>query len=268
LKAFRDLSRIRSHAGMISRRQQAFLRIKSNPREYTATRELEQLSQTPISTAIILDQLDKNIGKNVLEVGAGLGLITKNLLQRGRFVSALEPDSQLFKQLDVNLHHQNLKKFNSTLAAWNNEERPGQMFDTILYVNVLEHIDNDVEELQNAAKFCTANGRIVVFVPSNPALYGTMDWMSAHFRRYRKKELEKVAMSAGLKIHSCEYFDAVGKVPYFLMYRLLRKTTLGSSSVGIYDKLIVPLSAKVPHFLTQKLGGKNLVLIASPLIND
>jgi 2-polyprenyl-3-methyl-5-hydroxy-6-metoxy-1,4-benzoquinol methylase len=263
-RALRDLPRIKAHAGMIRRRQEAFLEVKSNPQKYTATRELEQLSQTPISTKIILDLLDPHIGENVLEVGAGLGLITQNLLQRNRTVTALEPDGQLFAQLDTSVRDPKAKKFNTTLELWNHESIISPRFDSILYINVLEHIENDIEELRRASEHCNHNGKIVVFVPSGPALYGTMDWMSAHFRRYQKKELEQVAISAGLKIHKCEYFDVVGKLPYLLMYRALRRTNLGSSSVGIYDKVIVPLSAKVPQFLTNKLGGKNLILIASP----
>ena len=263
-RALRDLPRIKSHAGMIARREQAFLKIKSNPKKYTATRELEQLSQTPVSTRIILDEIEEDLGQNVLEVGAGLGLITGNLLQRGKSVTALEPDVRLFNQLNASITGDNLSKFNETLETWSSELNNVQLFDSVLYINVLEHIQNDIKELSQAARYCEHGGKIIIFVPAEPALYGTLDWMSAHFRRYRKKELESVVRAAGLDVLTCEYFDAVGKVPYWIMYRILRKTKLGSSSVGIYDKVIVPLSAKVPQSLTRRLGGKNLILIASP----
>jgi 2-polyprenyl-3-methyl-5-hydroxy-6-metoxy-1,4-benzoquinol methylase len=262
--ALRDLPKIKSHAGMIARREEAFLKIRSDPQKYTATRELEQLSQTPISTKIILDKLEKNIGQNVLEIGAGLGLITRNLLHRGKSVTALEPDAHLFHQLNTLVAGENLHKFNDTLETWSTGLNEVELFDSILYINVLEHIQNDITELSNAALYCQPDGKIIIFVPSEPALYGTMDWMSAHFRRYRRKELEAVVRAAGLDVHTCEYFDVVGKVPYWLMYRILRRTKLGSSSVGIYDKIIVPLSTKVPESMTRRLGGKNLILIASP----
>ena len=264
LSALRDLPKIKSHTGMILRREKAFLKVRSDPQNYTATRELEQLSQTPISTRIILDKLEKNVGQNVLEIGAGLGLITRNLLQRGKSVTALEPDIHLFSQLDTLVTGEKLVKFNGTLETWSTRVDKENLFDSILYINVLEHIQDDVAELKNAAKYCQPHGKIVIFVPSEPALYGTMDWMSAHFRRYRRTELESVVRASGLNVISCEYFDSVGKIPYWLMYRILRKSKLGSSSVGIYDKVIVPLSAKIPQSMTQKLGGKNLILIASP----
>ena len=71
----------------------------------------------------------------------------------------------------------------------------------------------------------------------------------------------KYAM-CNLEVVECRYFDPVGKFPYWIMYRVLKKKTLGSSAVGLYDKVIVPLSAILPVWLVRRLGGKNLVLIA------
>jgi len=99
LRAVRDLPRIRAHWSMVKRRESAFMKIKSDPRRYTASRELEQLSNTPVSTKIIVDELAPHIGRRMLEVGAGLGLITEQLLERGKTVTALEPDPRLFTAL-------------------------------------------------------------------------------------------------------------------------------------------------------------------------
>ena len=128
---------------------------------------------------------------------------------------------------------------------------------------MLEHIENDVEELRTASKVCRPGGTIVVFVPATPSLYGSMDWISAHFRRYRAAELEAVAQNANLKIVDSFYFDLVGKIPYWVMYRLLKKESLGNSAVGLYDKVIVPMSARLPRWLMKRFGGKNLILICT-----
>ena len=129
---------------------------------------------------------------------------------------------------------------------------------------MLEHIEDDVQELCTASKVIRPGGNIVIFVPATPSLYGSMDWISAHFRRYRVAELEAVARNANLKIVDTFYFDLVGKFPYWLMYRLFKKQSLGSSAVGLYDKVIVPLSARIPRWLMKRTGGKNLVLICTP----
>ncbi|MEY3691020.1 MAG: hypothetical protein RJB57_675, partial [Actinomycetota bacterium] len=222
LRAVRDLPRIRAHWSMVRRREHAFESIKSNPAEYTASRELEQLSNTPVSTRIIVDMLEPHIGHNVLEIGAGLGLITSSLLGRDRKVTAVEPDPNLFARLIENPDAASAGHVNATLASWHDAEGMRGSFDTVLYVNVLEHIENDVDELSLASGMCTPDGNIVVFVPATPSLYGTMDWMSAHFRRYRMAELETVAKFADLDVVESFYFDPVGKFPYWMMYRVLK----------------------------------------------
>ena len=263
-RALRDLPKIRAHWSMLRRREEAFQLVKSDPENYTASRELEQLSNTPQSTKIILDTLAPYIGNNVMEVGAGLGLITTNLVNRGKSVVALEPDPRLFAQLQTNVDSQHARLHNSTLGEWSQNNSSTNKFDTILYINVLEHIENDVQELREALKLCSPEGKIVVFVPATPSLYGSMDWISAHFRRYRIDELEAVAKRAGLQVLLSQYFDLVGKFPYWLMYRALKKKTLGGGAVGIYDKVIVPLSSVIPQSVMKRTGGKNLVLICTP----
>ena len=262
-RAVRDLPRIRAHWSMVKRRETAFEKVKSDPENYTASRELEQLSNTPHSTKIILDALSPHIGEQVLEVGAGLGLITNSLIQRQKSVVALEPDPRLFEHLTKNVSDREASTHNATLSEWKTNSSYGNKFDTILYINVLEHIQDDVEELRRAATVCKESGNIVIFVPATPSLYGSMDWISAHFRRYRIEELEAVAKRANLKIVQSEYFDLVGKFPYWLMYRVFKKKTLGGSAVGIYDKVIVPLSSIVPKSIMKRTGGKNLVLVCS-----
>lgn len=264
LRAVRDLPRIRAHWSMVKRREKAFERIVSDPKAYTASRELEQLANTPVSTGIILDELESHVGRRVLEIGAGLGLITESLINRQREVTALEPDAGLFSHLQANDGAATARRFDTTLHEWPHLATEAGTFDTVLYVNVLEHIKDDVGELVTASRACRSGGNIVVFVPAGPSLYGSMDWISAHFRRYRMKELEAVAKSAGLRIVDIRYFDTVGKFPYWLMYRVLKKRSLGSGAVGVYDKVIVPLSARLPRSFTRIVGGKNLILVAQP----
>lgn len=261
LRAVRDLPRIRAHWSMVRRREKAFTMVRSDPQKYTASRELEQLSNTPVSTEIILDELMPHIGRRVLEVGAGLGLITEQLLAHGRSVTALEPDPGLFERISSKSFARPVELMNSTLPAAIADGWSPEPFDTALYVNVLEHIGDDVEELRCVRELLAPGGSVVVFVPATPSLYGTMDWMSAHFRRYRQAELETVARAAGFDVVDCRYFDLVGKFPYWLMYRVMRRTNLGGGAVGIYDKVIIPLSARIPGSVMRRTGGKNLILV-------
>jgi hypothetical protein len=105
---------------------------------------------------------------------------------------------------------------------------------------------------------------VVIFVPAMPSLYGTMDEVSGHFRRYRRAELTSVLERAGFTVDLIHGFDAVGILPYWLSYRIMRRSTLGGTAVGLYDKVIIPLSRLVSRVTRRRGPGKNLIAVASP----
>ena len=261
LKAIRDLPRIGAHSKMIKLREQGFNPSSASPRNYSAHRELELLASTPISTRIIVNTLSPHMGNNVLEVGAGLGLITQMLVNDGKNVTALEPDANLFEQFNKNVKSTNARGYCMTLGEYLARFPSDNSFDTVIYVNVLEHIRDDIGELRTALGAMRENARLIVFVPASPRLYGTMDWISGHFRRYRMNELKTVAQIAGLQLIECRAFDPIGVIPYWIMYRLLRRNTLSASSVSLYDKVIIPLSVAIPSSIIRRIGGKNLILV-------
>lgn len=259
-RAVRDLPRIRSVAGMVRRRDEGFLKAAhgaAGPANYNASRELEVLSNTPVSTRIIVDELAPAVGHRVLEVGSGLGLITAELVARGHEVTALEPDPSLFARAAEN--GSPARRINATLADAGLEGK----FDTVLYVNVLEHIADDIAELALARERLVPGGNVVIFVPAMPALYGTMDAVSGHHRRYRRAELRAVMVRAGLRPGQVRNFDLVGLVPYWLSYRVMRRTVLGQATVGLYDKVVIPVSLAVSRVVRRRGPGKNLVATGS-----
>jgi glycosyltransferase involved in cell wall biosynthesis/precorrin-6B methylase 2 len=260
-RAIRDLPRISTHAKMVGYREREFNPSTASPKNYSAHRELELLASTPVSTRIIVNTLSPFIGEEVLEVGAGLGLITQMLVDDGKKVTALEPDAGLFSRFSENLKSSGANGYCMTLNEYLGTVAPDASFDTILYVNVLEHIGDDIGELKTALRAMKPDAKVVIFVPAAPRLYGTMDWISGHFRRYRMNELKSVASMAGLKIVECRAFDPIGALPYWLMYRLLKSRTLSNSSVTLYDKIIIPLSAAIPASVIRRTGGKNLILV-------
>ena len=129
-------------------------------------------------------------------------------------------------------------------------------------MNVLEHIENDIDELTIARSIIKDEGTIVVFVPALPRLYGSMDAISSHYRRYRRKELQAVIAAADMTVEKIFYFDSVGVLPYWLSYKVLNKKTLGGSTVKLYDKLVIPISLALSRVTKNKTYGKNLVVIA------
>lgn len=259
-RAVRDLPEIASVAAMVRRREEGFLTAahgSAGPSAYNASRELEVLSNTPVSTRIILDELLPHVGPRVLEVGAGLGLVTEQLVAAGRTVTALEPDPSLHERIGARGEGATVR--NATLVS-SGLEGP---FDTVLYVNVLEHIEDDAAELAAARGILGTGGNIVIFVPAMPSLWGTMDAVSGHFRRYRRRELATVMHAAGLRPVVMRNFDPVGIAPYWLAYRVLRRRVLGGAAVGAYDKVIIPASRAVSRLTRGRGPGKNLIAVGS-----
>ena len=134
--------------------------------------------------------------------------------------------------------------------------------------NVLEHIDNDVEVLNEIRKKIKPGGKLAIYVPALPFLYSGLDKKIGHYRRYTKKELIKKVSAAGFTVKDCYYNDSLG-ILASLTIKVLgykNKVGLGSlKSIVLYDKRIYPISKILDRLILRKVIGKNLFLFA---VND
>ena len=103
-----------------------------------------------------------------------------------------------------------------------------QQPDSIIYVNVLEHIADDVNELKQISRTLHTGGRLFIFVPAFPWLFGSFDRQINYFRRYTRTELEEKCVTAGFKVITSKYFDLFGVVPWWVKYRLLQSNQNGA----------------------------------------
>jgi SAM-dependent methyltransferase len=228
-------------------------------------KDLEAMSFAVRYHRWLLDELRPFIGKNIVEVGAGKGSFSEMLLDTNPdFLSLVEP-SEMFLDLERNIESNangtQVKFFHSIFETAKEEIASGAKPDTIIYVNVLEHIDNDERELGLIRESLKAGGRCLIFVPAMRALFSKFDRDLGHFRRYRKGELEKKVRDAGFKILRSKYFDLAGVAPWFVKYRILRSRSLGGGAVSMYDNLVVPIMRRVESIVTPPFG-KNILLVA------
>ena len=229
---------------------------------FGATVELANLSDADRFLTWISDELRPHLGKRVLEVGAGVGAIATKLADAGHEVMAIEPADNVFPELAART------KANPRVTALQVtsqellDRASTPPFDSVVYVSVMEHILDDVAELRTAAQLVEPGGTIAMFVPALPALYGSLDYKSGHYRRYDRDLLRSVIEQAGLELVESKYMDVAGVVPYFLMYRVLNVQRLHAGSSKVFDSLIVPVS----RFLQRRVGspavGKNLLAVA------
>lgn len=221
-------------------------------------RDLEAMSFARNYHGWIVEEFQPYIGGTVAEVGAGTGNFSELLLQHAARLVSFEPSSNMYPALRARFaESRNVETVNSPLGAAS--DRFGA-FDTVVYVNVLEHIEDDAQELSLAFKALRQGGHLLVFVPALPFLYGELDRNVGHVRRYYKRDLVARAQASGFRVARVRYFDFAGILPWYVAFVLLRRPITGTK-VDLYDRFVVPLMRRIERHVTPPIG-KNLLLIA------
>jgi len=204
------------------------------------------------------------LGRDVLEVGAGNGNTTRVLCHgdADRWV-CLEPDATMADQLIVSIGDGELpgccRVKVGTLADLGAQDR----FDTILYIDVLEHIAADRAELARAAGHLRENGHLVVLSPAHQWLFTPFDRAIGHHRRYTKQSLRALSPEA-LSLVRLDYLDSVGMLAS-LGNRLVLKSSMPSPrQIALWDGLMVPLSRLADPLLGHRLGKSVLGVWTRP----
>jgi SAM-dependent methyltransferase len=225
-----------------------------------SSRDLEVMSFARNYHAWILARFRPYLGKQVAEVGAGAGSFSELLLQEPieRLV-AVEPSPNVYAFLEEkSAHEPRLISHNDIFPTV--AKRYREAFDAVVYVNVLEHVEDDAAELRHVRAALKEGGHVCIFVPALSLLYSAHDKAIGHYRRYHKHALEKLVTDAGFELVDARYFDVVGILPWLILVRLL-KWSPGGGSVSLYDSVVVPVM-RVLESLVPPPVGKNLLLIA------
>ena len=222
-------------------------------------KDLEAMSFAKNYHEWIIGEFSQYIGEDVAEVGAGMGNFSDYLLgAKIKNLVAFEPSDNMFSVFEKKYYqHTNVTAVNDFFEE-QSDNYIGS-FDSVCYVNVLEHIEDDCVALSHAYKALRKNGSILIFVPALPFLYSNLDEKVGHYRRYSKTKLVSAVSSAGFSISKVKYFDIAGIIPWYIAFVLLRQTTT-EGNVLVYDRLIVPIMRKVESTVTPIIG-KNLVLV-------
>jgi glycosyltransferase involved in cell wall biosynthesis len=182
------------------------------------------------------------IGRRVLEIGAGFGNITRHLKGRELLVAsdldpvALEHLKGVFRD-DPSVR---IASYRFPLDGSAREEVRALDVDTVVCLNVLEHIENDRTTLANLKEALSPGGRLILLVPAFARLYGTLDEHLHHFRRYEKAELEQKIREAGFELEDLRFVNRPGIFGWWLNGRVLRRRVLPRGQLLAF-KLLMPL---------------------------
>jgi SAM-dependent methyltransferase len=226
--------------------------------------ELTVFAEVRIWRAYWHAQIAPFVHGRVLEVGAGIGTNTQ-LLSAAEVENwiALEPDPEMVDHLLALLREGRLPDWCEPLLGTIRDIPVGSRFDTLLYADVLEHIEQDRAELLEAAARLDRGGNLIVLAPAHQQLFSPFDAAIGHFRRYALRQL--VALGPpDLQLVCARYLDSVGMIASVANRLLLRSGTPTPAQVRVWDRLMGRISRWLDPVFLFKVGKSVLVIWRKP----
>jgi SAM-dependent methyltransferase len=201
-----------------------------------------------------------HLGRSVLEVGAGLGTNTPYLLgpAQARWV-CLEPDGALTAQIPATLAGHPQLNIVEARTGMLRDLALDELFDTILYIDVLEHIEDDSGEMRLALRHLAPGGKIVVLSPAQPGLYTEFDRALGHYRRYTRASL-RACTPAGARLVTLFALDSFGLLASVANKLLLHQSMPTAKQIAFWDGCLVPVSRFTDPLIGFTLG-KSLIAV-------
>ena len=209
----------------------------------------ERFDEATLHIKYCLSFIKKYINGNILEVGAGCGSFTKTYISKKlQSISLTELDAKNIDDLNFRFSNEKrIKIFKKKISQIDG------IFDCIMYLHVLEHIENDIVELTNAVSKLKVGGHIIILVPAHQQIYSNLDKAVGHFRRYDKKFFKENLI--GLERVKLMSLDTIGYFLYFLNKLIFKKEVFPSKiKIFIWDKFFTPLTILLDFFLRYKFG--------------
>lgn len=222
--------------------------------------ELELFAEAVRWKAYVADTIRDHVRGAVLEVGAGIGGSTGSMPFESvtRWV-CLEPDVGRCARIASRLERSEIPAVCEAVLGTVDDVGDEERFDTVLYLDVLEHIADDSGELERAADLLAPGGSLVVLAPAHPWLYTAFDESIGHHRRYTRPALLAVA-PRGLELARLRYIDSAGLLASMANRFLLRSAMPTSRQIRFWDRTLVPVSRLTDALLLRRVG-KSLVAI-------
>ena len=187
---------------------------------------LGRLNRAPRFTRWMADVIRPYIGHTVLEIGAGIGNLTAQLIPRTSYwATDINPLYLMYlENVGRNRPYMTVSFTDAEKVATYPKD---QKFDTVICLNVVEHLADDRGALLNIRSALDAGGRAIILVPCGPSLYGTLDEVLGHQRRYTQESLKELVISAEFELEKMIEFNRIGVVAWWVNGRLLRRRTFG-----------------------------------------
>jgi hypothetical protein len=200
------------------------------------------------------------VGRNVLEVGGGIGSNIPYFWNNTRQAwLSVEPDPELAARIEASIANGSLPSSCKVLQGTIDQVDTKLRFDTVMYIDVLEHIGDHAREVEKAANCLSVGGRLIVLSPAHQYLFSPFDAAIGHYRRYSTKTLTAL-QPRYCRLAANFMLDSIGFFASLANKALLNKAAPTPAQIALWDRVLVPISVLVDK-VTGFRFGKTIVVV-------
>ena len=200
---------------------------------------LDVLANAPRFNRWMAETIRPFLGSRVMEIGAGIGNLSVQLVRGTARYIATDVDNEHLARLYTRLRHRaSTEIYGCDLEQAEHFTRFAGSLDAAVCLNVLEHVRDDLAGLANIYSVLAPGGRAIILVPEGMAVYGTLDEVLGHYRRYSAAELRSKMEQAGFRVERILQFNRAARPAWFVNGRLLRRRTFSRFQIALYDRLV------------------------------
>jgi SAM-dependent methyltransferase len=200
---------------------------------------LDAFSDAPKFNRWMVDTIQPYLGKKVLEIGSGIGNLTRVLVSRRRRYVATDLDREHLERLSGRLSGRPNLEIAVLDASRAEDYTPfhGRM-DTVVCLNVLEHIEDDLGTLRNIHSALLEGGRAVILVPEGQSIFSSLDEELGHWRRYSEEQLRRRMAEAGFAVEAMLRFNRISRPGWWLNGKILKRRTISRFQLKNFDRMV------------------------------
>ena len=227
----------------------------SQTQDRYAAEDLETIEVARRYGAHVFNLFRPYIGRRVLEVGCGIGTMSRKLAEIADMIVGIEPNASCIERVELAMQRE--PKFSLRpchLEECNPRELAAHHFDTVYCVNVLEHIADDVEALRMFRDVILPGGRVLIFVPAVQAAYGPLDAELGHHRRYSRRQMAGAFEAAGLELIMLRYTNPIGLIGWMYNSHISKVRVHSVGQVKLFETLVAPWALPLERLIAPPIG--------------
>ncbi len=219
---------------------------------------LEAFSHAKAFNRWLYQKISVYVRGNTLEIGSGIGNISAFLLEDQTHVSLSDLRPEYCRLLQNKFGHdphlQGIHELDLSLKNFSSEHSELlEKFDTVIALNVIEHITDDLLAIRNAKALLKNKGKLITLVPAGQWLYNSIDRELGHYRRYSKSGLSNLMETAGLEVTDCRYFNTAAIFGWWFSGNILHEKIISPAKLNLYNRMI-PFFKMLDRFATPFAG--------------